>query len=196
MRTTLLVLGVLAVALGFAALPAAAIYIETPLTVTAPGGNQVQVGQQVPLVVDAYNETSREAWAGKTVRVEWRLFEDEVTAPPRGVILEALALDAKAHAEFTFTVPQEADDQNINVQLFGNGEHIGNGHLAVGDAGPVIMALGEGPANSGVSEEGPPKDDGAGGTGNVNSARPTPGPGAVVAVAAVAGLALLVARRR
>lgn len=195
-RARRLLLGLLVTA--WLVAPAGAVFVETPLRLTTTVDSHVEVGQEVPMVVDAANASAQAQFAGQRVRVEWRLAGDEASQP-RGIVQAALVLDDKAHASTSFTVPAEAADENIFVQLAKAGEDLANLHLRVGEAAPMAFAADgtgrEGPP-AGAPGPGKPTEVSRQDTADTGGAKATPGGGALVTVLALAGIAaVLVAVR-
>lgn len=213
---TLPLVGLLALAL--LAGPASAIYLVTPLRL-ASSAQTAEVGDSVTFTVSPENESMAQAWAGKTVRVGYSWFPNETDAtrdgdaptssedpeaqPERRVLRDALTLDAGANATFTWVVPEEVRDRNVDVYLEGeDGERVGFAWLGIGQAPPQMRILaGSGPAEPGeqvqqddvVAEPGPDaQQDEPASTVDGND---TPAP-ALVAALGVVLLAALALRRR
>lgn len=179
-----LLMGLLATAtLLLAAGPASAALLITPLRIETPGGNAVEVGDDKDFTVAPWEEGAAGNWSGKAVRVIWRDLADEAQT---GTIRDALTLDEKAAGRFHWTIPAAVDGKNIFVVLLGDkDELLAELHLAVGDAEPVLFNRG-GPADTGPIDQAPQSEGG----------RTVPGPGALTAVLALAGIAaVLVAVR-
>lgn len=197
LRAAAALLAILAASAG----PAQAALIETPLRLNGDRSD-VQAGDRVNFTVDAANETARAAWAGKTVQVAWEEIQtgDPGGAQPAGGAVQDLALDAKAHATFVFTVPQAADDKNIFVVLRSGDERLAQFHLRVGDAEAIAFTLGGpggGPAGEPEPEPGPTdQTGGANGSGQPRGQSRTPGFEVLAAIAGLGAVAVLVARRR
>lgn len=212
MRTSAPLVCLLGIAL--LALPAAgALYVYTPLQLHTEN-HEVDVGDKVDFRVqpDPENETARTTWAGKSVKVvySWdpnegnRAPEDE-TPRSRAVAVESLALGPDAKATFTWTVPEEVRDRNVDVTVESmEGEMLAVIPMVVGNAEP-LMRVASGPAGGGQPqpvetpmEQGNP-DSGAPPTqesGGADDTRNVPGAAPVLFALAVGAAALLVARRR
>lgn len=123
-----------------------AIYIETPLRVTADPA-QAQAGDDVGFGVAPANDSAKERFAGKTLRAAYSYdssenADDATLQSP----LPDVTLGDAATASFRWTIPAELDDRNVFVSLYDGEELVGTVHIAVGDAPPMLMATG-GPAN-------------------------------------------------
>jgi hypothetical protein len=189
----LLAVGLLAVA------PAQALFIATPLTLQ-PDKSHAQVGEKVTFTVDAYNETSQAAWKGKTVQARWHDASQE--SPGSGTPIRDVALDAKAHATFEWTVPEAARDKNVFVVLHSGEERLGQVHVRIGNAEEMAFITG-GPSGGPVQEGEPVPDRQDSTTGNGTGTgkpgpqqRGAPGVGVLAALAGLGAVALLAARRK
>lgn len=178
--------------------PASAMYVMTPLRLGF-SDTEVQAGDEVTLVLDPEPEDENATkYAGQTVRVRysWDSHEGEegLGAPPEdGTVagdVGTLALDAKVHGSITWTLPAEADGHNVFFQVLGADDKLlAAGHVPVGDAPPVMAAMGGGPG--GAPLEAAPEDESTGGEDEKNA---VPAPGLLALAAGVGALALL--RRR
>lgn len=123
--------------------------------------------------------------------------------------IATVTLTAKSTASTTWTIPAEVDDRNVAIQVLdADGKLLGIAHVAVGDAIPMMyLAMENGPANGEpLPADGAPDGPAAGSPetpqGPANEARDTndsknvPAPGALLALGALAGVAVAVARRR
>lgn len=199
-----------------ASAPAQAIYMVTPLRLSTDT-TTAQVGDELSFRVEPENETAAAEWAGRDVVVRYGYDANEKPADEqqdpdtptsdsevawtKNVAMPRLALDSDAKASFTWVVPEDARDHNIEVTLENDaGEILGRAHLAIGNA-PSNMRLmaGSGVAREDMSQENAPTTDAppAKDTAADESAdNNVPGIGAPLVLAAVGALALVAARRR
>lgn len=194
--------------------PATAIYIVTPLTLT-PSTEHAEVGDEIDFTIAPQNDTEAAAWAGRTVRVEysWDTAEGEGAGSPEEptsdetyqtrLLLESLTLDDAARGAFTWTVPDEVADHNVDIRLVDDaGEGVAFTYVAIGDAPPQMRIL----AGSGMAEGGEePADDTTTPTPaeqeqnapeNDASGNAVPAAGAIAALGALGIVALALARRK
>lgn len=179
--------------------PSTALYIVTPLVLESDAGH-AEVGDTVHDTVRAQNETEAAAWAGKTVRVVAVWTENQTETPDGGVSdgdersldVATLTLGEDAGATFEWVVPQEVDDENVNLRILSDEaeEPLAFADLAVGDAEPIMRIAASGP-NDGPVEPAPEE------TGGDEPAQDHETPGAPVALVALAaaGVALLLRRK-
>lgn len=171
----------LLLAVAFLAPTAQALFIETPLHLTlAP--QQAEPGMDVDLDAAPANGSTRDAYAGKTVKARYAIEGQESTVYHE---IGDLVLDGDAKGRLRWKVSADVDDQNVLLQLVDGEEVVGIAHLAVGDAPPMMYAMGGGPADSEVVEETP----------RTEGQKDTPMPG-LLALAVAVGLAAVVALRR
>lgn len=173
---------------------AAAAIVETPLRGSADPA-EAQVGDVVTITLEPANETEAARLADADLVVTWNGIEDESTHP-----VGTLKLDAGGRATYEWTVPPEADDLNVFVAFARGDETLGQVHVRIGDATPMMFTMGGDPGA--VEEEvvaTPPAQATASGTpppaSTPAATKATPGLPLAAIVAAVA-LALVVARRR
>lgn len=203
--------------------PASAIYVYTPLHISVSAGH-AEVGDELTFDISPSEETNASEYAGLTVTIHYAY---DRNAPGHGdensssdVVtseLTTLTLDAKASGTFTWIVPAEVDDHNVFVSVRnGDGDALGDVHLAIGDAEPMFFATGGQKGGALESDENaetplPEETDGTNDPAAQSGAAPTPSPtveekgdsavpaaglaGAVGALGAAA-LIVLVARRR
>lgn len=161
-----------------AAPPASAVFIETPLRILADPQHP-NVGDKVTFEVSPWNESTRKAWAGRTVGFE--------VADHEGGHRERLfdvTLDDKAAASFSWTIPSSRDKENLIVSLVASKERLAFAHVPVGEAEPIAFTMGGGGSEQ-VLDDATPSPPPA----------PTPGP-PFVAVALAAFAAALAMRRQ
>lgn len=193
-------LQVAALVVGLLALtaPSQALFVETPLRLTADKG-EADPGQKVNFTVDAANDTAQAQYQGKSVRVTWENLEGDEGSPKGGEVLASLLLDAKAHATFDWTLPEATRDKNVFVVLWDGSDRLGQAHIRVGNAPPMAFITGGGPGT--VEEEpAPPAPQGntqGNGTRDTGGAAArTPGAGVLLLVAGLGAVAVLAARRK
>lgn len=176
----------IAIALLGLAVPASAIFIETPLQVSATDP-EPDAGQSVTIDAAPANDTVRDRLAGKNVVVRWTMYDENGSQEPT-IVRDDLALDDEARLSFAWTVPAHADDENVFVTIEHGDELLGQVHLLVGDAPPMLMAM------SGMSPDDPAPSDAIEEEEHDEAAN-VPAPGLA---AAILGLAIVgfVARRR
>ncbi len=218
MKRTLIAATALLVGLLATATTADALYIRTPLQVHTDN-SEADVGDTLPFNVTATDEEGATAWSGKTVTVRWSYdpnegsenppAEDEpYPEPVSGTLLESLALDEKATATFTWTVPAEVDNKNVAIRLEDEtGELLAIQHIAIGDAVPMMMIAmtgpgGELPEQTNSETDTPANPDGVQNddtpTEKTDTAKPrsVPSIGVLALVGAIGLLALVANRRR
>lgn len=164
--------------------PASAMMIQTPLVVESDV-EHAQVGDDVLFSIHPQNRSEADRYGGRTLRAEYRYdaTEDGREAGHGAVGNATLAADATG--SFRWTVPAEANATNVWITLFDGEDVVGTAHLPVGDAPPIMFALGGGPADSGPVDEPAAQSSGA---------RTVPFAGIGLLVAAAVGVALLVRR--
>ena len=205
--------------------PATAIYVITPLTMTA-SANEAQVGDELTFDLAPNPDHEGPSYAGASVRVQygWDRMEGqhEPSENPNETVssddetenthevrdLTTVTLDGESRGSFTWTIPEEVDDRNVFVTILSEkDETLASAHVRVGDAEPMMFALRSGsgaePAMEGAPEGTPPATTEGGAedaTTTTDEARDeggndVPGVGLLAAAAAV-GLAALALRRR
>jgi hypothetical protein len=202
------------------AVPAQALFIQTPLRLTADKG-EAEVGDTVTFTIEPEpeNASARDDWKGETVRVVWEEVAMGDEPGHTGTVREAVGLDADANATFPWTVPARVDDMNLIVVVTDGKTRLAQFHLRVGDAEPIMFAMGgaevpppagDPPANntgsSGNVTGGAGNTGGTSGDGTSNGAgngagapqQPsrTPGLEGLAVLAGLAAVALLAARRK
>lgn len=175
---------------------AAAAFVETPLRVSADPA-EAEVGDVVTLTLEPANETEAARLADADLVVSWSGIEDESTHAAAPV-----TLDAEGRATYAWTVPQEADDLNVFVVFSQGDEQLGQAHVRIGDAEPMMFTMGggAGAVEEETVEATPPVQATATGTTSTPAPTPaatkaTPGP-ALAAIVGALVVALVVARRR
>lgn len=180
--------------------PATAIYIVTPLILEGDT-EKADVGDVVHYTVRAQNDTEAAAWGGKTVQVI-AVWTENQTENPDGSVSDGdetridvatLALDGDAAASFDWTVPEAADDKNVNLRIVSDEaeEPLAFADLAVGDAEPIMKIAASGPSGEEPVETPLEQEDDAAPPTN-----DTPGLPLVLGALAVAGAAVLARRKR
>jgi hypothetical protein len=169
------------------ATPASAIFVETPLRLSADDSEPAN-HQTVTFHAEAANDTARAEFAGKDVIVRWAVYDENASAQDDRLLRDDLVLDDQAALNFTWTLPAEADDRNVRVTIERDGELLGQVHLRVGDAEPMMMVM------SDMAPESPAMSDRLEDT---HESEPANVPG-IGLVATLAGLIVVgvVARRR
>lgn len=183
---------------------ASALYVVTPLRAFADT-NVAKVGDTLTVTIEPENETTAAEWAGKLVHAYYAYDRNENAEQPsespdsyvREPIGNGFTLDGKAAASFTWTVPADANDHNVAIRIESpEGELLAVADVAVGDAPPMMRALG-GSAGGGAPE--PVQTDmgnaGSDREGEAAESNDVPAP-ALVAGLAVVVLAALALRRR
>lgn len=171
-----------------ALLPGAqAIYIQTPLQLSSDAP-QTNVGVTVNFTIGPDTDDAQ-AWAGKSVRVEYAFpgeGEDYIVRP-----ITDLTLDADVKGAFSWTIPSEVDNKNVDVRVMSGEDLLAVTNVGVGESAPIMYATGGGPADSGqplTNEEGQE-------TTNDEPARNAPGIALVGGLLAVAFVALAMRRK-
>lgn len=130
-----------------------AMYIETPFTI-AFDQPQAQVGDERVLDIRAANDSTKAAYAGRTLRLVYTFVPAEGDSAVSREVGE-IALDDKATGTLRWTVPAEVDDANVDFALMDGEEPVGYGHLPVGDAPPTLMVAQRRAAESSPAEDAP-----------------------------------------
>lgn len=181
--------------------PASAMYIVTPLHLTA-SDNAVEVGDKVDFTLaPGENETEAKAYYGRTVRVVVSYDPYESAGEPdsprgdgewaRETIVESLVIDDEGRATFSYTIPEKLDDKNLGILVEdAEGKIVAQADVSVGDAPPMMRALASesGPAEVGEEPSPEPAVD-------EPSQQNVPGAG-ILALAAAVGVLALALRRR
>lgn len=187
------------------AAPATAMYVVTPLRANA-STNAAEVGDTIEVRVEAENETTAGEWAGELVLAFYAYDTSENADDPeeasssgsyvKEVINDSLALDEEAHASFSWTVPQEADDHNVAIRIeSADGELLALVDIAVGDAPAVMRALAG--SEGGVEEVVPENETGEATEGDdPDASTQVPGAGVALGLGALSVSALAWRRRR
>lgn len=151
---------IVGVALLAAAAPSQAIYMETDLLIDPqdseadPGDNVTFTIRPSPNVDDA-----KQKWGGKTVKLRFSYDKNETPhdGPDEATSNEGyttrdiveIKLDGEAGGSYTWTVPEEVDDRNVEVFLqSADGERLASGYLNVGDAEPLMRIASSGPGDA------------------------------------------------
>lgn len=167
------------------AMPASAIFLETPLHLAADK-TDVETGDTVKFHVEPGSNESRELFADKPVLVRWSLYDENGTAQDPRLLRDDLVLDGQSQVTLEWIIPEEADDRNVFVMIERNEEILAQTMLVVGDAEPLLMAM------SGEAPEPRPMDR------NEDLDKETakaPGAGILLALGALAAV-VLIARRQ
>lgn len=208
-RNTSILAVIAAAALLATAAPADAVYIETPLVIEAPD-DHAEVDDTIEFTIgpNPNNASAQEQWAGKTVNVRYSYDKNEGQdghhgdepvsnqGYTEGTILDGLTLDEKARGTFTWTIPSEVDDRNVNIFLEedGHDERLAFAYLAVGNATPMMHAM-SGPSD-GEPEIGPEdKESHDDAVSDTNEAAGIAAAG-LLGTLALAGVAVALVRRR
>lgn len=216
-RSSSLVAAVIATAVLLAtASTASAVYVHTPLRLSAPG-DHADVGDAVEFTLEPNDDTNVTEWAGRTLRVVYSYDANEgadgsepdastdSSGMREGVVLESLALDDAARATFTWTIPADVQDKNVNIAVVNeDGDGAAFAYLAIGDAPPVMRTTSspddgrEIDNGDGDGEPLPPaSDDEARQSGAADdSSRTVPGLAVGGALVAAGAVAVALARRR
>lgn len=154
--STLGILSVLATVGLLAFAPSAsAIYMVTPLHIGSDK-HEYEVGDEASFRVFPENETVAAEWADRTVQIRYSYDKNEGQAQGpdeqasnegyvQAVAVAELKLDDKATASFTWTIPAEVDDRNVEVVVYFADEHVATIPIVIGDAEPRMYAM-SGPA--------------------------------------------------
>lgn len=203
MRTSTPIACLLVIAL-LGILPTAdALYIRTPLTLNADE-TQADVGDSVTFRIgtDPENASAASDWGGKNVVIAYTWDPNEGDPSPeaesttsRTVVDPALALANDATATFTWTVPEEVRDRNVEITVQSNGgDLLAVYPMVIGNAEPRMRIAASGPSGEQPVET--PLESGAPPTGPATETNNVPGFAPLALGIAVVGAALLLARRR
>lgn len=185
------------------AAPADAIYIETPLVLE--GQDHADVGDDIDLTAgpNQNNESAKDDWAGKTVKVRYSYDKNEnhqggADAPTSNEgytegDIGTITLDAKAAGTIRWTVPAAVDDRNVHIFLEDDaGERVAFTFVGIGDAEPMMRL-----ASSSGPMDGEPELGDASSSGDIEEEAGEASALGLVSVLALGALALVgVARRR
>lgn len=146
MRPTLAILATLALFVP----SAQALYVQTPLMLSSDV-TLANVGTIVNFTIGPDTDDAQ-AWADKSAQVVYAVpgADGNYVVVP----LTELTLDGGAKGTFSWTIPSEANDQNVDIRVMSGETLLAVASVAVGDAPPIMYAAGGGPADSGPLESG------------------------------------------